>query len=74
MYVYVYVCVEGGASDSFASFWDPFPPTGLPYPALMRGCAHYYYNLIGHVLLISLEGVPFSEGEQRRSGSEAKGR
>ena len=24
-------------SDSSACFWDPFPPTGLPHPSLIRG-------------------------------------
>ena len=23
-----------GVSDSFTCFWDPFPPTGLPRPAI----------------------------------------
>lgn len=25
----------GVVSDSFAYFWDPFPPTGLPFPGLI---------------------------------------
>jgi hypothetical protein len=25
----------GYVSDSFACSWDPFPPSGLPFPALM---------------------------------------
>lgn len=27
---------NGGASDSFACFWDPILPNRLPHPALMR--------------------------------------
>ena len=27
----------GPVSDSFASFWDPFSPTGLPHPDMILG-------------------------------------
>lgn len=39
----------------------------------MTVCAVSYYNLLCYVWLISLGGLLFSEGKQRRSGSGGEG-
>jgi len=39
----------------------------------MRGGAYSYCNLICHGLLISLGGLPFSEGKQRSGGLWGRG-
>lgn len=53
----------GPISDSFACFWDIFPPTGLMSSRLyMKVCGQSYCNLLGHVWWISLGDLLFSEG------------
>ena len=44
----------------FASFWDPFPPTGLPRPALIKVEVPSLFTTC-HVWMISMEGLFFSE-------------
>lgn len=52
-------------SDSFACFWDPFPPTGLPYPALIWGDVSNFtitwYTMFG---CYPWEACPFLKGDE----------
>lgn len=58
-----------GISDSF-TFWDPLPPTELPYSATYEGlCIIFLYLFILRVWLISLGGLVFPEGKWKRSES-----
>lgn len=47
------MCMEQGVSDSFACTWDPFLPTGLPHPAVMRICAQSYCILLYSVDILT---------------------
>lgn len=64
----------GAASDSFTCAWEAFLPTGLSRPALYESLYIVLLKLVMHDWLISLEGLPFSERRQRRSGSGGEGR
>lgn len=61
---------SGGRSDTFASVWDPFPPIGLPRPAVRWGhVPRLIVTCYAMFWLILMGGLLFSEGKWRSYGS-----
>lgn len=70
----------GAVSDSFAFFWHPFSLTRLPCPTLILSYVPFFYNMVCHIWLISVGGMPAFEekgggglGKRKFRGNGMKG-